>query len=91
MGSWPSSLEWFVSKPCPLCRQSLPAPGLVTRFCPSCAEALLLPHGGVAGTSPLPWWAAGPYLGAYRRMLLGLRQRPHPDSLAALLLSLIHI
>ncbi|MFM9089811.1 MAG: hypothetical protein ACKOPT_17120, partial [Cyanobium sp.] len=27
----------------------------------------------------------GHYLGAYRRMLLGLRQHPHPDSIAALL------
>jgi predicted amidophosphoribosyltransferase len=81
----PIPLEWFVSKPCPLCRQPLPVPGLVGRFCPSCAEALLLPHGGVAGSSPLPWWAAGSYMGAYRRMLLAQRQRPHPDSLAALL------
>jgi predicted amidophosphoribosyltransferase len=85
MGSWPSPLEWFVSKPCPLCRQPLPAPALVARFCPSCAEALLLPPGGVAGSNPLHWWAAGHYLGAYRRMLLGLRQHPHPDSIAALL------
>ena len=85
MGPWPSPLEWFVSKPCPLCRQPLPAPGLVNRFCSSCSEALLLTEGGAAGTSPLPWWAAGSYGGAYRRMLLALRQRPHSDSLAALL------
>lgn len=85
MGPWPSLLTWFVSKPCPLCRHPLPAPGLEARFCPACADDLSLPQGGVAGTSPLPWWAAGPYQGAYRRMLLGLRQRPHPDSLAALL------
>ncbi|MEB3194535.1 MAG: ComF family protein [Cyanobacteriota bacterium] len=85
LGPWPSLLAWFVSKPCPLCREPLPAPGLEARFCPACAETLALPQGGVAGTRPLPWWAAGPYSGAYRRLLLGLRQRPHPDSLAALL------
>ena len=85
MGSWPSPVAWFVSKPCPLCRQPLSAPGLAAGFCPSCTQSLLLPSGGVAGTSPLAWWAAGPYTGAYRRMLLGLRQRPHPESLAVLL------
>jgi predicted amidophosphoribosyltransferase len=79
-------LEWLVSKPCPLCRQPLP-PGDLLRapLCASCAGALMLPHEGLHGTSPLPWWAAGPYVGAYRRILLDLRHRPHQKSVAALL------
>lgn len=85
MGPWPQLVDWFVSKPCPLCRQPLPSAGLVSRFCPPCVEALLLSDGGVAGASPLHWWAAGLYMGAYRRLLLGLRQRPNGDSITALL------
>jgi predicted amidophosphoribosyltransferase len=79
-------LEWLFSRPCPLCRQPLGSPGLVSRLCSSCAGALLLPQGGLEGTSPLRWWAAGFYMGAYRRALLGLRTRPHPESIAALLM-----
>lgn len=44
-----------------------------------------MPNGGLEGSTPLPWWAAGLYMGAYRRMLLSLRQQPHQDSIAALL------
>lgn len=63
-----------------------PAPtGAGDPLCPRCAEALLLPAGGLEGANPLPWWAVGHYLGAYRRVLLHLRQRPHPESLVALL------
>ncbi|MFM7549201.1 MAG: ComF family protein [Cyanobacteriota bacterium] len=45
----------------------------------------MLPHQGLRGTAPLPWWAAGLYHGAYRRLLLDLRQHPQTSSLAALL------
>ena len=78
-------LDWFFSRPCPLCRQPLPPHGLVNRLCTPCSQALLLPIGGLEGSAPLPWWAAGLYMGAYRRMLLNLRQRPHQESIAALL------
>jgi predicted amidophosphoribosyltransferase len=78
-------LEWLVRKPCPLCRQSLPPGDLRAHLCASCASTLMLPPDGLHGTSPLPWWAAGPYIGAYRRILLDLRQRPHQESVAALL------
>jgi predicted amidophosphoribosyltransferase len=82
---WPLPTDWFFDKPCPLCRQPLASPGLVTRLCSPCAEALLLPKGGLEGSTPLRWWAVGHYMGAYRRTLLSLRQRPHQESIGALL------
>jgi predicted amidophosphoribosyltransferase len=85
IGPWPLPVDWFFTKPCPLCRQPLASPGLVTRLCFSCADALLLPNGGLEGSTPLPWWAVGYYMGAYRRMLLSLRQHPHQESIVALL------
>ena len=78
-------LDWLVVKPCPLCRQPQTASGLTGRPCPRCANALMLPVRGLSGTAPLPWWAAAPYDGAYRRLLLDLRQRPRQESIAALL------
>ncbi|MFN9547765.1 MAG: ComF family protein [Cyanobacteriota bacterium] len=83
LASWP--LDWFFSKPCPLCRQPLPPPGWAPRLCASCHDALLLPGQGLRGAEPLPWWAVGSYHGAYRRLLLELRQRPHQERMAALL------
>lgn len=77
--------DWFVAKPCPLCRQPLPPPGLLTRVCIACSEALLLTKGGLEGSTPLRWWAPGHYMGSYRRILLGLRQHPHQESVVALL------
>lgn len=83
LAHWP--LDWLFSKPCPLCRQPLASPGLATRFCSSCVQALLLPGRGLRGKSPLPWWAVGLYHGAYRQLLLDLRKWPQPERLAALL------
>ena len=84
LANWP--LDWLFSKPCPLCRQPLAPPGLATRLCASCIQALLLPPTrGLRGTLPLPWRAVGLYHGAYRHLLLDLRKRPHHDRLAALL------
>jgi predicted amidophosphoribosyltransferase len=36
-----------------------------------------LPQGGLRGTTPLPWWAAGLYDGRLRRQLLQLRLTPN--------------
>lgn len=80
---WP--LEWLFVKPCPLCRQPLAPPGLSSRLCPGCADHLSLPRLGLSGTSPLGWWAAGLYQGAYRRLLLELRRHPHQERIAALI------
>lgn len=85
IGRWSFPVDWFVSKPCPLCRQPLGTPSLEVRCCSTCADALLLAKGGLEGSNPLQWWAAGHYMGAYRRVLLGLRQRPHRESIGALL------
>jgi predicted amidophosphoribosyltransferase len=80
---WP--LNGLFSRPCPLCRQPLSPPGLVTRLCSHCRATLLLPSQGLRGTLPLPWWGVGTYQGAYRRLLLELRKRPHVERMAALL------
>jgi predicted amidophosphoribosyltransferase len=82
-GSWP--LDWFFTRPCPLCRQPLSPPGLTPRLCPSCRASLLLPSQGLRGTEPLPWWGVGTYQGTFRRLLLELRKRPHVERMAALL------
>lgn len=89
MGPWPVPLEWFISRPCPLCRQPLASSARLNRICSSCTAALLLPSGGLEGIHPLPWWAAGAYQGSYRRLLLSLRQRPRQDSLSALLQDMV--
>lgn len=83
MASWP--VEWFLGRPCPLCRQPLPPGELTIQACAVCASSLGLPKQGVRGISPLPWWAAGYYQGAYRRVLLSLRHRPRPERVTALL------
>jgi len=83
LASWP--LDWFFIKPCPLCRQPLAPPGLVTRLCTACVAALGLPSPGLRGTSPLPWWAVGFFQGAYRQLLLNLRTYPRQERMAALL------
>ncbi len=54
------------------------------RPCPPCSERLGLAPRGLAGTNPLPWWAAGHYEGDLRRRLLALRKRPEAASMAAL-------
>jgi len=51
-------------------------------------EGLELPAGGLRGTDPLPWWAAGTYAGALRSRLLNLRQRPNRRTAAALITGL---
>jgi predicted amidophosphoribosyltransferase len=83
LSGWP--LDWLFSRPCPLCRHPLDPPGLTTRLCTSCIDNLLLPGQGLRGTVPLPWWAVGTYHGAYRELLLHLRQHPRPERMTALL------
>jgi predicted amidophosphoribosyltransferase len=56
-------------------------------FCARCLNRLELPQQGVRGTAPLafPWWAAGPYAGALRSVLLDLKRRPRQAVVDALL------
>lgn len=48
-----------------------------------------LPLGGIKGTTPLTWWAAGIYAGQLRRQLLNLRSRPNPPLVGALIEELV--
>ena len=75
-------LHWLLVASCPLCGKPR---GHCNGLCPSCADQLGLPDGGLHGLHPLPWWAAGSYENALRRRLLGLRKKPHPAALMALL------
>lgn len=74
-------LDWLLPPACPLCAR--PA-RTRTQPCEACQSRLRLPREGLAGTAPLPWWAAGAYEGELRRALLGLRRRPRPAALQAL-------
>ncbi len=81
LSGWP--LEGLVQRPCALCREPLEPPGLAARLCLGCIRTLSLPHGGLRGVDPLPWWAVGHYQGSYRQRLLSLRKHPRPERLAA--------
>ncbi len=48
-----------------------------------------LPHQGLKGFTPLPWWAAVSYSGQGRRALLQLRRQPQATRLAPLLPGLV--
>lgn len=78
-----ASLHWLLPPACPHCRGHC---GVGESFCGACAHRLELPEGGIRGTAPLPWWAAGAYAGGLRLALLGLRQRPRPALMRALVL-----
>jgi predicted amidophosphoribosyltransferase len=73
-----------VATPCPICHR-VPPQATGGQFCESCRQRLLLPHGGLQGTTPLPWWAAGLYEGSMRRLLLHLRKAPRAETVAALI------
>ena len=48
-----------------------------------------LPQGGIKGSAPLTWWAAGLYGGLLRRQLLHLRTSPKPPLVGALIQELV--
>ena len=78
-------LHWFLLQPCGLCGMPLPAPQPPPQAaCPACRDRLALHAEGLAGDRPLRWWAAGPYEGELRELLLALRRRPRPEAVGAL-------
>ena len=78
-------LHWFVFTSCPLCRRPVEASGAPPgQACAACQQRLALPHQGLSGNDPLPWWGAGGYGGALRELLLDLRRRPRAEAVAAL-------
>ncbi len=78
-------LHWLLPLACPLCRGRC---SLGQSLCGACVRRLELPEEGLRGTAPLPWWAAGSYAGGLRLALLGLRQRPRPALMRALVRSI---
>jgi predicted amidophosphoribosyltransferase len=76
-----ASLHWLLPPACPHCRGRSDNGG---GLCGACARRLELPEQGLRGTAPLAWWAAGSYAGGLRLALLGLRQRPRPALMRAL-------
>ncbi len=79
------ALDWFVRSPCACCRRFPRQNSPMRGFCETCRLRLHLPEGGIRGSEPLPWWAAGPYEGSLRALLLDLRRHPRAEALACLI------
>lgn len=73
----------------PPCTNWLPLHWLVTPRCPLCqgaadrcrCDAANLPAGGLRGTWPMAWWAAGAYQGTLRAVILQLKHQPRARTL----------
>ena len=64
--------QLLIAPSCPLCRSLTAVADLP---CNRCKANYQLPEKGLRGLSPLRWHALGPYDGAFRRLLLKLKNR----------------
>ena len=64
--------QLLIAPSCPLCRSLTAVADLP---CDRCKANYQLPEKGLGGLSPLRWHALGPYNGAFRRLLLKLKNR----------------
>ena len=64
--------QLLIAPSCPLCRSLTAVADLP---CDRCKANYQLPEKGLRGLSPLRWHALGPYDGAFRRLLLKLKNR----------------
>ena len=79
--------QLLIAPSCPICR-SLSA--VADLPCDHCRASCQLPERGLRGLSPLRWYALGPYDGAFRHLLLRLKNREGAKRAIPGLAALLH-
>ncbi len=77
-------LDLLTVEECGVCRRPLEAGEQRRLPCRRCCERLALPHSGMHGLWPLPWWALASYEGPLRTLLLNQRRAADPIAVRTL-------